>query len=581
MAAAIIVTSLLAVDVDTTAGVVRGRIIDGVATFRGIPYAAAPTGELRWRNPVPAASWNGTLDALKDAPGCPQHCGLPAIACPPVQSEDCLALNVFAPAKLAHEKRAVLFWIHGGDFYQGYGGGALYDGSSLVKAHDLVVVAINYRLGALGFLYSGSDPDKNFRGNFGLADQRLALEWARDNVARFGGDPNRVTIAGQSAGGMSVASHLCMAKSQGLFARAIIESDPFGLPFRTAKTYPSFSKTVARYAGCSHQRRSVISAPQPYEPCMRSIDYKDIVAAQVKAQKDLLVELGHFLDLFVPFSPVVGVDDFHEQPLAALVHGRMHDVPIIMGSVSNETLLFIWEAFPKSLSAIEEEAMLGISFGFENTSKILKQYPRPATEVQAEEEEDVGEEVSAHKTEARPMDTAAAAGAVAAAAHASSGTRDLRVHATNITNDALFYCPIRHAAIELSKQEQRGARKSPTYVYHFDHVISYGGKFWRPKFPECVDSVCHSEELPFVFDPNTSILNASFTADETRLTTSMQEAWGGFVRTASPGGVWPPFETHKEASMLFRTPSTAVEYAAYAHRCGFWDQIGYEWVLKP
>ena len=545
-----LVTTLLSVahsvDVRTTAGAVRGRVIDGVATFRGIPYAAPPMDFLRWRNPLPAAPWNGTLNASNDAPGCPQHCALPAIACPPVQSEDCLALNVFAPETLAKESRAVLFWIHGGDFYQGYGGGVLYDGSSLVREHGIVVIAINYRLGALGFLYSGDDPDKHFQGNFGLADQRLALEWARDNVARFGGDPKRITIAGQSAGGMSVASHLSMAKAEGLFASAIIESDPFGIPFRTSKTYPAFSRTVARYAGCAHRLST-----RPYEACMRSIDSKEVVAAQVRAQKDLFVEVGHFLNLFVPYSPVVGVDEFKEQPLAALVHGRLHDKPILMGSVSNESLLFVYEAFPGSLSGIEEDGVLDLVFGVENTSKILRQYPRPRA-------------------------TTGEATAVAA----SSG-RDLKVHAGNITNDALFYCPIRHGAVELSKQRQRGVRESPTYVYHFEHVISYGAKFWQPLFPECVDAVCHSEELPFVFNPDTSAINASFTADESRLAKTMQEAWGGFARTSAPGGGWPAFEMGTEASMLFQTPSSVVEHAAYARRCELWDQMGYNWVLKP
>ena len=126
------------------------------------------------------------------------------------------------------------FHIHGGDFYQGYGGGTLYDGSTYASRHGIVVVSINYRLGALGFLYSGPDASTQFTGNFGLHDQRLAMVWTRDNIAAFGGDPNRVTLQGQSAGGMSVTSHLMMDASKGLFHAAIVQSEPFGMPFRSA-----------------------------------------------------------------------------------------------------------------------------------------------------------------------------------------------------------------------------------------------------------------------------------------------------------------------------------------------------------
>ena len=158
--------------VNTTAGPVKGQLEGAVRTWRGIPYAAPPVGALRWQNPTPHAPWGDTpRAATADAPGCPQTCKLPSLACPPRFSEDCLGLNVFAPAgATASSKLPVMFWIHGGNFYQGYGGGALYDGASFAANHGVVLVSINYRLGALGFLYTGSDAATDLTGNFGLRD---------------------------------------------------------------------------------------------------------------------------------------------------------------------------------------------------------------------------------------------------------------------------------------------------------------------------------------------------------------------------------------------------------------------------
>ena len=133
------------ITVDLSAGKVQGEVVDGVATFRGIPYAEAPVGNLRWRDPIPKAPWSNVLSAIEDGPGCPQECKLPNATCPPKQDEDCLFLNVFAPApKAGTVPKAVLFWIHGGNFYQGYGGGILYDGSHMVLylVFDAVVLVV-------------------------------------------------------------------------------------------------------------------------------------------------------------------------------------------------------------------------------------------------------------------------------------------------------------------------------------------------------------------------------------------------------------------------------------------------------
>lgn len=178
---------LVSVKIDS--GTIQGSINEAgtVASFRGIPYASPPVGSLRFQKPTPPATWSGIKETIKDGAGCPQQCKLPKVACPPVTDENCLYLNVFTPIKSSPNKLPIMFWIHGGDFYQGYGGGILYDGTSIVENENVIVVAINYRLGALGFLYSGSDSKTQFTGNFGILDQQFALHWVQRNAHAFGG----------------------------------------------------------------------------------------------------------------------------------------------------------------------------------------------------------------------------------------------------------------------------------------------------------------------------------------------------------------------------------------------------------
>lgn len=214
--------------VEAPAGVASGEARDGVHIFRGIPYAEAPTGQLRWRPPVTAARWDGVRDATRFGPACHQPPSRPgsiyAAAETPAMSEDCLSLNVWTPADA--KDAPVFVWIHGGSLVAGSGSEAMYDGAALA-AQGLVVVTINYRLGALGYLahpqLSEESPD-GVSGNYGLLDQVEALRWVQRNVAAFGGDPDRVTIAGESAGALSVMYLMAAPPARGLFHRAIAQS---------------------------------------------------------------------------------------------------------------------------------------------------------------------------------------------------------------------------------------------------------------------------------------------------------------------------------------------------------------------
>ena len=214
---------------DTATGKVRGLLVDGVKVFKGIPYGASTSGPNRFMPPVRASAWTGTRDALAFGPTAPQTSdgsGTTAAGAPPEQSEDCLVLNVFAPGSGNDRKRPVMVWLHGGGFSSGSGSGRILDGSSLAHTHDVVVVTLNHRLNVFGYTYLGDSMASDFglSGSVGLLDLIAALEWVRDNIAAFGGDPNLVTIFGQSGGGRKVATLMAMPRAKGLFHRAIIES---------------------------------------------------------------------------------------------------------------------------------------------------------------------------------------------------------------------------------------------------------------------------------------------------------------------------------------------------------------------
>src|SRR6202790_2539828 len=246
-------------------GKLEGDEQNGLFVFKGIPFAAPPVGERRWRAPEKPASWTGVRDARRFGPVAHQNrvqlSALSAMVIDGEQSEDCLTLNVWTPA-LDGKRRPVMVWIHGGGFTIGASSQGLYDGAVLARRGAVVIVTVNYRLGPLGYIRladvtGGKIPAS---GNEGMLDQVAALEWVRDNIAEFGGDPGNVTIFGESAGGMSVGTLLAMPSARGLFRRAIAESGA-GHHVISSETALNITRYLAKKLGVEPTRDAIASVP--------------------------------------------------------------------------------------------------------------------------------------------------------------------------------------------------------------------------------------------------------------------------------------------------------------------------------
>ena len=317
-------------------GAVSGELsLDGrVAIWRGIPYAAAPVGELRWRPPQPVEPWEGARECAQFGPACPQPPSPTAITRGPgVQSEDCLYLNIHAPHGGPEGPFPVMVWIHGGGCTIGAGSLDVYDGEMLAR-QGAVVVTINYRLGPLGFLahplLSAESPD-GVSGNYGMLDQIAALQWVQRNIAGFGGDPGCVTIFGESAGGASVARLLVSPLAEGLFHRAIAQSGAARGHNRHLRGEREGLPPMERVG------EEVFAALG----CDRADD--PLAAARAVSPAELIAAAHPQVGLLGPGTKYGWVVDgwaLPENPELLLAGGRMHRVPVMAGSNADDGSMF-------------------------------------------------------------------------------------------------------------------------------------------------------------------------------------------------------------------------------------------------
>lgn len=445
-------------------------------------------------------------------------------------------MNIWAPKlpTAAGDSKAslmpVMVFIAGGAFEEGSGSSSIYDGSSLANITGTVVITFSYRLGALGFLVmDGSSP---LNGNFGFQDQRVALRWIKNNVAKFGGDPNRVTLFGQSAGATSIAMHLMSPLSNDLFQQAIVQSSPWGLPFKTNYEAARYGTTFSSKIGCQH-----LSGEQLID-CMRSKSMEQVLDAQDKTSR-FPSPFNYSLDILLTWTPTIDGVEVDMQPMKAFASGAYRKVPLMMGSTKEEGIMFIYPAWNHTLLEVEYIAALAALFKSSSLS-VARMYPPGGV------------------------------------------FKDSRAVLSQVFTDYLFTCPARQVANWTASHGN-----SNVYFYAFDWVMSFDKNVWGPRYQYCVDKVCHGEELVFVF--NSAPLNGyTPTPDEDRMSCSMMNMWGSFAHTGNPNTMkfadctpqppvsWPNFDQKAHRDLKFTVPNSYVEDTLeIAKYCDFWDGLGY------
>jgi para-nitrobenzyl esterase len=315
--------------VDTTCGPVRGADTGGVRAWKGVRYAAPPVGDLRFRAPQPPARWTEVADATRYGPCCPQPIfpNMPLDLGAP-QGEDCLRLNVWASADARPgDAKPVMVWLHGGAYVLGSSSQPLYDGRRLAGTGEVVVVTVNYRVGALGFLDLSSFPTsgRRFDSNIGLRDVLAALGWVRDNIAAFGGDPEKVTLFGESAGAGIVTSLLASRAAEGLFAGAIAQSSPATSVYDRDRARRVAEAILDRLGIAASDADRLSDVP---------------TAALLAASQEVFDEVPVRNPGILAFVPIVDGELLEDYPVKLAQEGRSLPVPLIVGTNKHEAALF-------------------------------------------------------------------------------------------------------------------------------------------------------------------------------------------------------------------------------------------------
>ncbi len=489
------VTGVVAVE----GGAVRGREDAGVWSFLGVPYAAAPVGPRRWRPPERPEPWSGVRPVTEAGPIAPQAAVGPQIpGDPAVQSEDALHLSVWTPG-LDDRRRPVMVWVHGGGFTSGTAGSLLYRGDDLARRGDVVVVAVNYRLGALGFLAHPAlaPAGGEVFANWGLLDQIAALRWVRDHIASFGGDPGNVTLFGESAGGMSVSALLAVPAARGLFRRAVVQSGP------------PYTHDVARAAAAATSLAGALGLEEVSRDALVEVPAADLVGA-VAAIQDRRAAPG---ELPLPLLPTVDGRVLPAEPRRAVAGGAAAGVELMIGTNRDEVTFF--SLGDEGAARMDEEALLR-----------RVRAMAPATQP----EELVATYRLARSGRSEPVTP-----------------RDVWVSAAT---DVVFRWP----SLRLAAAHRR---HGPAHVYLFSwETPALGGVLGAChalEIPFVFGTFRHPAVAAFSGDgPPAEALSLA-----------MQEAWLAFARTGDPSnhrtGAWPRWDPRHRATMVFG-PTVGIEH---------------------
>jgi para-nitrobenzyl esterase len=509
-------TSIAAgLDVPTDKGTVHGATAGGVRSFLGIPFAGSTGGANRWKPPQPAAPWTGKRDATKLGPICPQI-DPSTMAYATMADEDCLSLNVWTPDPAPTKPLPVMVWIFGGAFEFGSGGAAPYTGAHLVPKGDVVVVTLNYRVGSLGFLGHralAAEEPSGATGNYGLLDQRAALQWVQTNIGPFGGDKTNVTMFGESAGGKSVCLQLVSPGSRGLFNRAIVESGLCTIPGLVLADAESQGDRFAQAMGCTDPTMALT--------CLRGKSAQEVIQGPANAPAQLPGGIFYQDDATsFFFQPIVDGQFTTDEPAQLFADKKAAPVDVLEGANTSEGTLFHTGVFGDTpvMTTMDYEAALTRRFG-SNAVMVEAQYP-----------------AASYPT---PNDAL-----------------------TQVTADSFFVCPARKLAQLLD------AAGNKTYLYSFNGTLD------ATPLPALAGKAFHSSELPYVFGEK--FLLGSVPPANQPLVGSMEGYWTRFAATGDPNGgtdpMWPAFTTAGDAYVKLDQPigmGTGLETTA----CAFWDGI--------
>jgi para-nitrobenzyl esterase len=486
--------------VETSAGKLRGAIIEGVAAFKAIPYSAPPTGAHRFLPPRDVSPWAGVRDATAYAGRAPQA-GLRTGTRPELEtfsgtpdtspdSEDCLTLHVWSPNVTDNAKRPVMVWLHGGAFAYGSANSDRLRGSRLAKRGDVVVVTVNHRLNIFGHLdlSEAGGADYTRSGNAGVLDMIAALRWVRNNIAHFGGDPDNVTIFGESGGGGKVSTLLATPLASGLFHRAIIQSGA-AVRLRTKERSLKLTELVLGELGITTGAMDKL----------QTVSVSELLAAIKPAERALGASPYRLFDRY-PFGPVVDGDVLPRQPFDPDAPEIMRDIPLIIGDMKDETASFlapddlVWHRTLTEAQMVDRvHAIAGA-----DTDRVVETYRRlyPG---------------------ATPAD---------------------RLIAT--TTD----CNFRIRSLVLA-QRRAATATAPVWMYSFNwETPLHGGKMKAP----------HAMDVPFTFD-TINLTNATDGSETAKsLAETMSGVWAAFARNGVPDHPsiphWPPYRIPERSTLI-------------------------------
>jgi para-nitrobenzyl esterase len=505
----------MSVQVQTRDGRIEGERRGGHVAFRGIPFAKPPVGPLRFAAPEAPTPWSGVRASFDFGPSAPQGgSAVRGMSAEGPLSEDCLYLNVYTRAADGR-RRPVLFWIHGGAFTLGSGSSPTYDGGPLCERGDVVVVTINYRLGALGALYLGAHGGERLSAtaNAGQLDQIAALEWVRANIEAFGGDPENVTIFGESAGSLAVCTLLVMPAAQGLFARAIAQSG--------ASLSAASPEAAAKVAEALLAELEIADAQIER---LRDLPAERIVAAQGVAALKAGGGRGFF--------PMHDGATLPSQPGEALASGRCAKVPFVIGTNRDEMNLFTAPLLRELDKPMANEAAVAV---------LAKELPRGA-------EDRIAALLEVYRSSR-------------AARQLPHGNRALL---GAIQSDMRFRIP----SIRFAEAYRRQQPNTFMYLFTYESPAMRGAL-----------RACHALEIPFVFGTLSAPFQDRFAGTGPAveaLSRAMMDSWLCFARTGNPSVLesfdWVPYDQQRRATVVFDKKSELVDAPYEEERAG-WDGI--------